>query len=174
MEEMTDSPRSLVEEVDGSGGTGSSSGALETERMNFSQSAPQFHNSKLLQQYEVSQKGHAGDKKTTTAASNSISTQNSAVKTTDRTAERMINGHHASVEKPVQNFQKGGSLDQDSAAAGAVTTGPKEMSSPQLSRSVTERGGKQSVDDGGSVCSSFNSSDSNYEVLEKQIQTPVG
>lgn len=41
---------------------------------------------------------------------------------------------------------------------------------PQLSRGGMDGVGRLNVDDAGSVCSSFNSSDSNYEVLERQIQ----
>lgn len=167
VEEITDSPRSLVEEVDGSAGDGSS---LETEKVVFSQSAPEFHNSKLSQQYQMSQKGHSNNQNAATSASSSI--QNSTAGTSNRTAERVINGH-SGVEKPVQNFQKGGSLDRNSATVRDMTTCSKETGLPLSGSATAERGGKQSADDGGSVCSSFNSSDSNYEVLEKQIQTQV-
>ena len=172
MEEITDSPRSLVEEVDSSVGSSSTSGALETEQMTFSQSAPQFHNSKLLQQYQMNPKGHANDRNAVASASDSAQTC-SAVGKSDRVAERMINGH-SGVQKPVQNFEKGGSLDRKLATGPDMAACSKETPSPQLPRSGTaEMGVRQRVEDGGSVCSSFSSTDSNYETLEKQIQTQV-
>ena len=118
----------------------------------------------------MSQKGHSNNQNAATSASSSI--QNSTAGTSNRTAERVINGH-SGVEKPVQNFQKGGSLDRNSATVRDMTTCSKETGLPLSGSATAERGGKQSADDGGSVCSSFNSSDSNYEVLEKQIQTQV-
>ena len=172
VEEITDSPRSLVEEVDGSVGSSSTSGALETEQVTFSQSVPQFHNSKLLQQYQMSPKGHANDRNAVTSASDSSQTC-SAVRKSERVVERMINGH-GGVEKPVQNFEKGGSLDRKLATGQNMAACSEETPGPQLPRSGTaEMGVRQRVEDGGSVCSSFSSTDSNYEVLEKQIQTQV-
>ncbi|XP_076466413.1 uncharacterized protein LOC143297799 isoform X2 [Babylonia areolata] len=72
VEEITDSPRSIVEEVDGEEERTSPGESLTVERVDFSAISPHFDNSKLSQQFEI----------------NSVTTHNGTL-------------HHSSASKPV-------------------------------------------------------------------------
>jgi hypothetical protein len=95
------------------------------------------------------------------------------------------------IEKPARTFQKGASMERQtsgtldtsvraSATSQAVVTPVSAAADvhtldlPGAGRSVVSLNRNPNLDDGGSVCSSFTSSDSNYEALEKQILSQVG
>ncbi|KAK7108170.1 WD repeat and coiled-coil-containing protein-like [Littorina saxatilis] len=177
VEEITDSPRSLVEEVDGSlKRVSSPSRDLEIEKVDFSQTSPQFNNTDLSKKYDLTQNGCENDRSVKAAASKSSTTTSSTAKTTKGTPHEQANGHSRDAEKPARDStQKGESVSLERASSHRAKDGntplrPRDSLSPKPSRSSRERDGKQSVEDGVSVCSSFNSNDSNYDGLEKQIQ----
>ena len=177
----------LVEEVGSIGGvveaestgkeihTGTSQ-PLETERVDFSQSKPQFHNSTLSQRYEMSPRTDRYERNWTESWETTGANQGQ-----DAAKEELTNGHAGS-EKREQTFQEEAAHRTLSSAKDNTSVPQGKTSTSQLTAWTavkgsnpgwTDRGGKLMVDDGGSVCSSLNSSDSNYEVLEKQIQTQV-
>ncbi|XP_076445635.1 WD repeat and coiled-coil-containing protein-like [Babylonia areolata] len=160
VEDITDSSRrSVVMEVDASGKPVPSSApqVLETERADFSQAAPpKFDNAVLAKKYEMNW-NDAGD----SGVGSNTGVSHSQGKEGEERAAQVANGHVCSDKTTPKFFLPEEELDRDRSR------GPPAMvsaSCPVLS--AADRGG-----DGSSICSSFNSSDSNYEVLEKQIQT---
>ncbi|KAK7480174.1 hypothetical protein BaRGS_00028559, partial [Batillaria attramentaria] len=168
----------LVQELNGSPGRGSDTVLLETERTDFSQSAPQFGNSKLSQKFEMGQREQRRSNVKQDSPRTSVLSKETSHTTNGNTAEAKVrhshvsNGHSTVQKDHVHSSGKSLTADRGHGAPfDGVSVRQKETTvSPQLPRPVGDRVGRVNTDDAGSVCSSFNSSDSNYEVLERQIQ----
>ncbi|KAL8578099.1 hypothetical protein ACOMHN_055419 [Nucella lapillus] len=151
----------------------SASQVLETERADFTQTAPQFSNSVLAERYEMNRSEHGQGSVSNAPCKSPPGVSHREGMKGGKAGDRMTNGH-SGADREVAKF-----FLPDASEEGSVRAGPldpqQQTTSPALSGGQTHRGGKEGSGgegegEGGSLSSSFNSSDSNYELLEKQIQ----
>ena len=180
VEEIMDSPRRLVEEVDSEYSQNSSSRDLEIVRADFSQTAPQFQNSKLSEQYEIGQRSAInGTESSTTSVSPVTPKLDGCAVVSQQNLNRQqekqsdLKTAHSNGKQDVTRAKELESVDSVGSGVCSYKAPTSVTSSPRLAGPVLEQCGRQSTDDGGSVCSSLTSGSSQYEALEKQIQTQV-
>lgn len=194
-----DGPKLLIEEVNGK----EAAPDLETENVEFLQSSPRFHNINLTQMYEISQKRqnpakHNSNSKTTLKTTN---TGHDSSSDTDRSLDRsQARGKHSgtcteNTEKTLSRVPYGMALttgNKETEVTDRLGSRSSEIQNSKLFKSTsvhkTVSGDNKRVqskempssvligtfaDDGSSICSSSNSIDSNYELLERQIQQQV-
>lgn len=175
-EEHSSTNRKLVEEVNGSAVDGAASSVLETERTEFSQNSPRFHNSKLSQRYEMGSSGHDATSVKQDSAHKAVASKDTCGNVNGGTAVDATTVKHAQTSSNQisvhtdKSHARGKPASSDRSHGAVVDSTNKTAASPQVSRPETETVGRVNTDDWGSVCSSVNSSDSNYEALERQIQ----
>ena len=180
VEEIMDSPRRLVEEVDSEYSQNSSSRDLEIVRADFSQTAPQFQNSKLSEQYEMGQRSTIdGTESSTTSVSPVTPKLDGCAVVSQQNLNRQqekqsdLKTAHSNGKQDVTRAKELESVDSVGSGVCSYKASTSVTSSSRLAGPVLEQCGRQSTDDGGSVCSSLTSGSSQYEALEKQIQTQV-